>query len=191
MDDAALREAKKILRAKIRAIRDAIPPQERAAASAEIMQPVLDLMTPRMPKRIAFFAAIGAEADVTALADPLAEMGAEIYFPRVEGDEIRFRRASLAELTPGTWKIPEPPLTAPEAPSVDFMIVPGVAFDRACRRLGNGKGYYDRALARLAPAQTVGVCFAAQIVDEVPAGEHDRPLDVVVTERDVFVRSKH
>lgn len=191
MDDAALREAKKALRNRIRSIRDAIPAQQRALASADIMQPVLDLMTPRMPKRIAFYAALAGEVDVTPLAEPLSEMGAEIYWPRVEQDEIRFRRASLAELRPGTWKIPEPPPDAPEAPSIDFMIVPGVAFDRSCRRLGNGKGYYDRALASLRPPQTVGVCFAAQLVDEVPTGELDASVDVVITEREVIVRSKH
>src|SRR5207253_6178018 len=133
-----LREAKRAMRARIRAVRDAIPPQTRALACADIFQPVLDLMTPRMPKRISFFAAIGSEVDVTPLVDPLVEMGAEIYFPRVEGAEICFRRATLAELRPGTWQIPEPPASAPEAPALDLMIVPGVAFDRACRRLGNG-----------------------------------------------------
>jgi 5-formyltetrahydrofolate cyclo-ligase len=64
--------------------------------------------------------------------------------------------------------------------------VPGVAFDRACRRLGNGKGYYDRAIAALRPACTVGVCYAAQLVDEVPVGPHDAVLDAVVTESGIF-----
>lgn len=188
MDDAAVRDAKRTMRTRVRALRDALPPDVRARASAEIMQGVLDQMASSVPASISFFAGIGAEVDVTPLVTPLLEMGATVYFPRVEGARIAFRRASLEELRPGTWGIPEPPPSAPEATSIDFMVVPGVAFDRACRRLGNGKGYYDRAIAELRPGRTVGVCFGAQLVDEIPVGPHDVVLDAVVTESGVFLR---
>lgn len=188
MDDAAVREAKRVLRTRVRALRDAIPPDERARASTEIMQGVLNQMAGAVPRAISFFAPIGCEVDVTPLVGPLVEMGARIHFPRVEGDRIAFRQAALEDLRPGTWGIPEPTVSAPETTAIDFMIVPGVAFDRACRRLGNGKGYYDRAIAERKPARTVGVCFAAQLVDAVPVGPHDVVLDAVVTESGVFHR---
>jgi 5-formyltetrahydrofolate cyclo-ligase len=188
MDDAAVRDAKRAMRTRVRALRDALLPDERARASAGIMQGVLDEMGSSVPSTIAVFAAIGAEVDVTPLVPALVEMGAQVFFPRVEGDRIAFRRAVLEDLRPGTWGIPEPPASAQEAPAIDFMVVPGVAFDRACRRLGNGKAYYDRAIAELEPARTVGVCFAAQLVDEVPVGPHDAVLDAVVTESGVFRR---
>lgn len=202
MDDAALREAKRAMRMRVRALRDAIPEEERLRAGAEILQRVLDELTP-LPKRISFFAksgsatggrrptergSIGSEVDVTPIVPALAEMGAEIHFPRVEGDRIAFRRAALESLRPGTWGIPEPPATAPEAPSLDVMIVPGVAFDAACRRLGNGKGFYDRAIAAIRPGRTIGVCFHAQLVDAVPVGAHDAVLDAVITERETIRR---
>ena len=67
------------------------------------------------------------------------------------------------------------------------MVAPGLAFDRAGRRLGYGGGYFDAFLPRLRPGcPVVGVCFAEQLVDEVPAGPHDRAVDVVVTDRDVI-----
>lgn len=186
-DDAHLRDAKRALRTRVRAIRDALSEEDRLRAAAEILQRILDELTP-LPKRIAFFAAIGSEVDVTPIVPALAEMGAETYFPRVEGEAIAFRRATLDELRPGTWGIREPPLAAPEAVSIDVMIVPGVAFDRACRRLGNGKGFYDRALAAARPGRSIGVCFHAQLVDDVPVGPHDVVLDAVATEREIVRR---
>ncbi len=179
------------MRAKVRALRDAIPVTERARASSEILAHLLEHVGPRPPKRLSLFAAIGAEVDVGAIEDPLLELGCEVFYPRVEGERIAFRRARRGDLHPGTWQIPEPPESAPEATVIDLMIVPGVAFDRECRRLGNGKGFYDRAIAEVQPGRTVAVCFHAQIVDAVPVGEHDRVLDAVITERGVLHRALH
>lgn len=174
------------MRVRVRAIRDAIPEEDRLLAGAEILQRILDLV--RLPSRVSFYAAIGCEVDVTPIVPGLVSMGVEAYFPRVEGERIAFRRASLDELSPGTWGIPEPPASAPAANALDVMIVPGVAFDRACRRLGNGKGYYDRAIAAVKPGRTVGVCFHAQLVEEVPVGPYDVTLDAVLTERESIRR---
>jgi 5-formyltetrahydrofolate cyclo-ligase len=66
------------------------------------------------------------------------------------------------------------------------VVAPGLAFDRAGRRLGYGGGYFDGFLPRLRPdCPVVGVCFAEQLVDAVPAGPRDRGVDVVVTDREV------
>ena len=70
---------------------------------------------------------------------------------------------------------------------IDVVVSPGLAFDRRGHRLGYGGGYYDRYLARLhAHASRVGIGFAVQLLDEVPAEETDQPVDVVVTDRGVI-----
>jgi 5-formyltetrahydrofolate cyclo-ligase len=67
--------------------------------------------------------------------------------------------------------------------SIDLVVTPGLAFDRRGRRLGYGGGHYDRFLRRLPPSTIrVGIGFAAQVVDRVPAGPTDEPLDALVTE---------
>lgn len=73
----------------------------------------------------------------------------------------------------------------------DVVIVPGVAFTREGGRLGHGRGYYDRMLARLKPriGIRVGVCFASHLVGTVPLDDHDVPMDLVVTETGVFRRT--
>jgi 5-formyltetrahydrofolate cyclo-ligase len=71
---------------------------------------------------------------------------------------------------------------------VDVVIAPGVAFDAAGRRLGYGGGFYDRLLPRLRPGTpVVGVAFATQVVDAVPATARDAPVDMIVTESGTIV----
>jgi 5-formyltetrahydrofolate cyclo-ligase len=67
--------------------------------------------------------------------------------------------------------------------------VPLLAFDRRGGRIGYGKGHFDRAIAALAdkhPILTIGLAYAVQEIDEVPAEPHDRPLDIVVTETELI-----
>jgi 5-formyltetrahydrofolate cyclo-ligase len=66
----------------------------------------------------------------------------------------------------------------------DLFIVPLLAFDRSGRRLGYGKGHYDRLLS-VYTAPAVGVAFASQEVQGLPAEPHDVPLTAIVTEDEV------
>lgn len=140
-----------------------------------------------------------------------------VYVPKVVGsksqDMLMLRVDSTEQIRSfrGTnrWKIMEPSeeeamemidafddaLSSSEL--IDLILVPGVAFDRQCRRLGHGKGYYDAFLDRLNrlrekrglhPAVTIGIAFDEQIVDEVPVNENDRTLDFVVTPSRTFAR---
>jgi 5-formyltetrahydrofolate cyclo-ligase len=88
----------------------------------------------------------------------------------------------------GAWGIREPLASAAEVmPGV--LLVPLLAFDRAGYRLGYGGGFYDRTLETLRArggAVAIGVAWAAQEVPAVPHGEHDQPLDWMLTERECF-----
>jgi 5-formyltetrahydrofolate cyclo-ligase len=63
---------------------------------------------------------------------------------------------------------------------LDFALVPGLGFTTDGRRLGRGKGYYDRVLAQVRGFKC-GVAFDQQIVDEIPAEPHDAQLDCILT----------
>ena len=67
-----------------------------------------------------------------------------------------------------------------------MLLVPLLAFDRRGHRLGYGGGYYDRTMAALPGARTLGCAFAAQELDIVPAGPQDIPLDAIATERGII-----
>ena len=89
---------------------------------------------------------------------------------------------------PGAWDIPVPTVDAAEV-FPDVLLVPMLAFDRRGFRLGYGGGFYDRTLEklrRLKKVVAIGVAYHAQMVDEVPVGPHDAPLDYVMTEQETF-----
>jgi 5-formyltetrahydrofolate cyclo-ligase len=70
---------------------------------------------------------------------------------------------------------------------VDVVVTPGLAFDRAGRRLGYGGGHYDRFLDRVEPrALRVGIGFSSQLAEEVPAGPRDRRVQLLVTDAGVI-----
>ena len=71
------------------------------------------------------------------------------------------------------------------APCIDLAIVPMVAFDRKCNRLGRGKGYYDKFF-EVYDCQKIGIAFDCRIVDKVPTEEHDIKMDIIVTEKRVL-----
>ena len=90
----------------------------------------------------------------------------------------------------GAYNIREPkPQCSPEIDikKLDVVIVPAVAYDKNCYRLGYGGGFYDRFLENLREdATTIGIAFDLQIFDEVPKEDHDAQLDYIVTESTIL-----
>jgi 5-formyltetrahydrofolate cyclo-ligase len=123
--------------------------------------------------------------------------GKRLVVPYCVGDRLElFLLGSCEELAPGTLGILEPneelrPLAdrhiRPE--ELDLIVVPGLAFDPQCGRIGYGKGYYDRLLGQV-PARTalVAVAFRCQIFPQVPLLDYDVRVDQVVTEGEVYRR---
>ncbi len=181
-------EEKQILRLRMRALAGGIDPHARAAASREIARLLAGRIGERGARMVFGFAPMRSEPDW--LVPPMWE-AAEFAFPRVEAAGLDFYRAASPDaLVTGACGAREPVADAATrlAPGdADMILVPGLAFDRAGRRLGRGGGYYDRLLADPAlRARRVGVCFACQFVDAVPVEGHDARVDCVVTERGIF-----
>ena len=117
------------------------------------------------------------------MADALLR-GKALALPLCTGPgRMQARRVTdLSRLRPGRYGIPEPGPDCPElAPeTIDLILVPGVAFDPRCGRVGQGGGYYDRFLP-LSRALRVGVCPEFALLDRVPVRAHDQRMDAVVT----------
>lgn len=139
---------------------------------------------------VALYAALPSEPPTDELAAALASRGVALALPRVAGCGLVLHRVTgWHGLAAGERGVREPPADAPGVPPerVDLFVVPGLLFDRSGRRLGRGGGHYDRLLARArADAPRVGLCYAEQVVDELPEEEWDVRVHLVVTPREVI-----
>ena len=124
------------------------------------------------------------EVDVRPLIQEAFQGGKQVLLPVCKGEELELHLYEGEDsLREGAYGIMEPtgPVFAPEKyDEIALAIIPGMAFDRAGHRLGRGKGYYDRLLPKLKNTKLVGVCWAFQLLDEVPADPHDIPVQEVI-----------
>ena len=177
-------DAKQQMRTEMRRVRAAIV--DRPSRSLGIWTALIDSLGESTLRglRVLAFVGVGSEPDTNALLGSLSRFGAIVHLPRVESDEmVAVRHEPGDALSVGAYGIPAP-IGPAEAPVlIDLVIVPGVAFTSDGHRLGQGGGYYDRFLPRVRPdCVVVGVCFAEQIVDALPAEAHDRLMNRVVTD---------
>ena len=120
--------------------------------------------------------------------------GKTVLLPRCEPidrsmDACRIMNITT-DLVPGTYEVMEPAARIPASNNlglIDVCVVPGVAFDRQCNRMGRGAGYYDKFLARLEPRTLkIAVAFTQQIVESVPHSDHDIKMDMIITEDELI-----
>ena len=142
-------------------------------------------------RTIALYRAMPGEVLTDEIFEAARRRGMAALYPKVEGDGVlSFRDIDrLDQMKPGAWEILEPPPTAPVRPlsETDLVIVPGVAFDRRGRRLGQGGGYYDKMLHQMRPASVrMGIAYELQVVDEIPHEPHDEMMDCLATESGIL-----
>jgi 5-formyltetrahydrofolate cyclo-ligase len=186
---AALRAAKLALRQRVLAARDALPAAVRTAASAAIVGRFLARADFTCARAVLLTLPFGSEWDTLALVRAALAAGKAVAVPRVDKATrmlgLHAIRDPERDVVAGYRDIPEPRPGCPpiSRDAIDFVLVPGVAFDRDGRRLGYGGGYYDRLLPLLSPrAPRVAGAFELQLVASVPAGAHDVAIDAIVTE---------
>lgn len=177
--------AKEAARLLGRSARQAVLATDRAMYAAAAAKRLLALPEVARARTVLVYAATSEEIDPAPIVDALRRRGVVVALPRVAGPSelVAHRIDPGMPLVRGSYGLIEPPADAPVVPPEEFdlAIVPGVAFDGMCRRLGRGAGHYDRLLGMMPGAVTVGLAFDGQLLPEVPCEEHDVCLDVVVT----------
>jgi 5-formyltetrahydrofolate cyclo-ligase len=178
---------KALLRAQLRAARDALPARARARASDRVVERLLVLPELTEARVVTAFHPFGSEIAIERGLAALLARGVTLLLPWVDGPELRLARVDdLSALEPGWRGVPEPPpsgrIAVPPA-EAEAVLVPGLAFDRRGGRLGYGGGHIDRLLgAAGARASVIAPAFALQVVPDVPREPHDVPVDILVTE---------
>ncbi len=179
-------QAKSNLREQIRDRLKSVPATTRATAATHLCTQLKTSDLWRAAKTVLLFAPLPDEPDVWPLLADALLAGKVVALPRFDPATKKYVPGQIqnpvTDLVSGQFGIREPDNSCPVVPlnRLDLLLVPGVAFDPHGRRLGRGKGFYDRLLADVR-GKTCGVAFDEQIVAKIPTEPHDIPLNCILT----------
>lgn len=182
---------KKILREKLRAQRRKISKLEHEKKASAMACKITQLDAWQKCVRIALYFGSDAEISSNHVAENARNCKKEVFLPIVKNDGLLefalWQKEALFAIN--RFGIPEPDQYAPRIPAhrLEIICLPLVGWDRSGNRLGMGGGFYDKTLsASMGKSCLVGLAFAMQECEEIPAEPHDVPLDFVVTESEII-----
>jgi 5,10-methenyltetrahydrofolate synthetase len=166
--------------------RTALPVELHAVYSRAIWNCVFASEEFQRAPRVMAYCSFGSEIDTSSLLRQILGRGKTLLLPKINRGllEVYLVKDLATDLVAGMWGILEPDPARCEAHALaekDLAVLPGVAFDRHGGRVGYGKGYYDRLLAKCNPV-TVAAAFEVQVFDQVPTEPHDARIDRLITE---------
>jgi 5-formyltetrahydrofolate cyclo-ligase len=164
--DYAMENPKEVLRENLQSL--------RPHSSIGLTQQLRQLVQKLSPATIASYQPMPVEPDVDEF-NHWAANHSRLVFPRVIADDLEFAQGPFS---PGRFGIAEP--IGPRVEQIDLVLVPALAIDLKGNRLGKGKGFYDRFLARF-----TGDCFAVvfdeEVLEQIPVEGHDQRVSGVIT----------
>lgn len=163
----------------------------RAESSNHISQRIIALEHYKQAKQIALYQAIQGEVNLNTVWHNACKEQKTCYFPVLNENKT----LSFLPATPSTpfiknqFHIPEPDVSKQLAITVeqlDLILMPLVAFDFNCTRLGMGEGYYDRTLENKSHPILIGIGYQFQCVDSIEPEPWDITMDAVITQRAIY-----
>lgn len=209
----ATKEDKSSTRKELKAALKQRSHEELAEQSGDICSAVLQMPSYKAANTVVAYLSCAKlrEVDTCAIIEDALTRGVKLYVPVVDDSNSNMRMLhldsldSVKEVPP--FGIREPLVTYADGSArsdlftagdvPDVVLLPGLGFDRVCRRLGRGGGYYDKFLGRLAKyasekgvsmPRLIGLSFLEQVLPKVPVDEHDQLCDLVVTPAESFCR---
>lgn len=187
-----LKSEKATLRKTMGALRKSLKSKTTDKAAKILARKVLLLPEMKQAKIISGYMPMGSEMDVLPALKAFHVAHHQICLPVVVAAEkpLIFRSWDFqAELEEADFGVQEPS-SASEELIPDVMLIPLLAFDEKCLRIGYGGGFYDRTIAEYKKLGrelvTIGVAFEGQKVDHVPQEDCDQILDIIVTETEIY-----
>ena len=159
--------------------------ESQLSQSDEIRGHLRDWLARHPARVIASFSSIFGEAMLLPLIADFPDR--QWVLPRIEGESLIFHFVTAEDIpgiVSGSFGIGEPAADSPICPTeqIDLFLCPGMAFTKCGKRLGRGKGFYDRALSAAdSESERVGVCFREQVIPELPVEIHDLPMHYLAT----------
>lgn len=179
-------EQKKLLRQRMLQLRGSLSPLQVMEMSQQVVNKLNELEPLRRARTIMGFSAIKNEVNLEGLFEQQLLQGKKILLPRVENrnDIAAVEFKGWEQCCHSQFGIREPLGEQFPEERIDVVLVPGLVFDGKGYRLGYGRGYYDRFLAKLGEKVfKCGICYNFQVVDDVFPHQNDIPLHWIVTDK--------
>ena len=175
--------SKKELRDEIRKQKWQFTRQQLEEMSLTLIGKLLSHRRMAEANTVMMYCSLPDEVSTREALDKLVERGCKVVLPVVlDGENMELREYHCAdELKEGAFHIYEPVgKKFVQYGSIDVAVIPGMSFDVHGNRLGRGKGYYDRFLAKLPDAYKIGLCFDFQKRETIPSEDSDIKMDEVL-----------
>lgn len=180
---------KEELRGVMRAERRALTREEAELSSKKIHDLLFTLDCVKNAETVCTFLSAFKEPDTIGIVNRLWERNCRVIVPISDTETNTLSLSyidSIADLAKGAYGILEPAvIKSADEKDIDVILVPGLAFDRRGGRMGFGKGYYDRLLAK-SNAEKIGLCYDFQLHDSIPTEIHDIQMDFIITEKEIL-----
>jgi 5-formyltetrahydrofolate cyclo-ligase len=174
------------LRQRLHAVLADLPDKARREGSAQACERLRNQPVWKNARAVLFYAALPTEIDLSTVMIEALRDGKSVGLPRFSREIGAYEavqiRDAARDCAPGKYGIMEPLTACPHLPlnQLDLVLAPGVGFDATGRRLGRGRGYYDRLLAQIRGIKC-GVAFDQQIVGQIPGEHHDVHMNCILT----------
>jgi 5-formyltetrahydrofolate cyclo-ligase len=186
--------AKSTIRRELLAVRDNLGLESRREKSVLIAARLKEQQEYQAAGTVLFYVSFRSEVATLGMITSALKEGKRVFVPKVDRKAHRLKIYEISDpardLESGYMGIYEPVegfTHAVDPAEADLVVLPGVGYDVAGRRLGYGGGYYDRLLETLKGGTgLIGLAFDAQVVEEIPSEEHDRKVSKIITETRVI-----
>jgi 5-formyltetrahydrofolate cyclo-ligase len=178
-------QQKETVRRRIRNGRAVQAPFERAEAGRVFAHGVLEVINPLRPTCIAAYFSTASEPSTDELLNELWSRDIQVLTPRVDGEALLWvdtERDTPTQI--GAFGIREAQGNSfVDLGQAQVIVLPALAIDPMGYRLGQGGGFYDRALSRFElPPLLIAVVHDSEDQEDIPVESHDARVDVVVTD---------
>ncbi len=169
-----------------------ITSQQRSEKSRKACQNLVSIPQFQSASTVMMFLSLPHEVDTSEAILNAWQLGKAVAVPKVSWQQRHMIAVQIHSLETGISTeasgLQNPIAGVPVAfEEIDLVVTPGLGFDKKGNRLGRGGSYYDRFFANTElKASRCGFAFAEQLIEKIPVAEHDEPVDIVVTEKEII-----